>query len=378
MRDLGADLIGVIAFLIWVLLVQFRSEYWRFDARDTDLLPEPVVWPSVVAVIPARNEADVIAQSLGSVLAQDYPGDFRVILVDDQSNDGTGVTARGLTSDRLTVLTGSPRPAGWTGKLWALEQGVAVAGSPEFLWLTDADIGHTPDNLRQLVARAAAGNLVQVSLMARLHCATFAERALIPAFVYFFAMLYPFERVNNPANPMAAAAGGCVLVRRDTLAAAGGIASVRGQIIDDCSLAKRIKPHGPIWLGLTDRAVSLRPYSFADIRKMVARSAYAQLGFSPPALLGTLVGMALIYAAPPLLGIFGTGEARRFGLMAWSLMAGSYWPILTFYRVSRLRIVTLPLIALTYMLFTIDSAVQHWRGRGGMWKGRAQALGRTA
>jgi hopene-associated glycosyltransferase HpnB len=354
-----------------------RADFWKFADRDTDSLPEPAQWPTVVAVIPARNEADVIASSLGSVLAQDYPGDFRVILVDDQSDDGTADVARSLPGAQLSVMTGGPRPPGWTGKLWALEQGIAAAGSPEFLWLTDADIGHAPDNLRRLIARAHADKRVMVSLMARLHCQSFAERALIPAFVYFFAMLYPFPRVNRPSDPMAGAAGGCVLIRRETLAAAGGIASIRHEIIDDCSLARRIKPLGPIWLSLSDRAQSLRPYSFDEIRRMVARSAYAQLGYSPLLLLGTLLGLLLVYAAPPVLAIFATGLPERFGVFAWLAMALTFAPILRFYRVNTLLAFALPLIALTYAGFTLDSAIQHWRGRGGMWKGRAQALGQA-
>jgi hopene-associated glycosyltransferase HpnB len=216
-----------------------------------------------------------------------------------------------------------------------------------------------------------------VSLMARLHCQSFAERALIPAFIYFFAMLYPFPRVNRPADPMAAAAGGCVLIRRETLAAAGGIAAIKHEIIDDCSLARRIKPLGPIWLSLSGRAQSLRPYSFDDIRRMVARSAYAQLGYSPLLLLGTLLGLLLVYAAPPVLAILATGLPERFGVFAWLAMALTFAPILRYYRVNSLLAFALPLIALTYAGFTLDSAIQHWRGRGGMWKGRAQALGQA-
>jgi hopene-associated glycosyltransferase HpnB len=370
-------ILGGITLAIWLVMMFARADFWKFADRDTDTLPEPAAWPAVVAVIPARNEADVIARSLGSVLAQDYPGDFRVILVDDQSDDGTAEVARSLPGAQLTVMTGGPRPSGWTGKLWALEQGIAAAGTPEFLWLTDADIGHAPDNLRRLVSRAVADKRVMISLMARLHCQSFAERALIPAFIYFFAMLYPFPRVNKPADPMAAAAGGCVLIRRETLAAAGGIAAIKHEIIDDCSLARRIKPLGPIWLSLSDRAQSLRPYSFDDIRRMVARSAYAQLGYSPLLLLGTLAGLLLVYAAPPVLAIFATGLPERFGVFAWLAMALTFAPILRYYRVNSLLAFLLPLIAMVYAGFTLDSAIQHWRGRGGMWKGRAQALGQA-
>ncbi len=368
--------LAAVCVAVWLGLLLGRSGFWRFGARDDCALPDPARWPPVVAVVPARDEADVIARSIGSLLAQDYPGDFRVIIVDDQSGDGTSAAAAALAADdaRLTVIEGGPRPPEWTGKLWALEQGVALAGAPEFLWLTDADIGHAPDHLRRLVARAEHGKLALVSLMARLHCATLAERALIPAFVYFFAMLYPFARVNGPADRLAAAAGGCVLVRREVLAAAGGIAAIRGEIIDDCALARRIKPLGPIWLGITERAVSLRPYSFDDIRRMVARSAYAQLGYSPLLLFCTIGAMLVIYLAPLLLAVLANGLAGWAGGLAWALMALTMLPILRFYRLSSLWSLALPFIALAYTAFTLDSAVQRWRGRGGMWKGRAQAL----
>ncbi len=371
-------LAGMVAFGIWAVLTLARGGFWRFEDRDQDDIPSPSTWPDVTAVIPARNEADVIARSLGSVLAQDYPGRLRVILVDDQSDDGTGEVAARVGDSRLQILSGSPRPPGWTGKLWALDQGIAAAGTPHYIWLTDADIGHAPDNLRRLVARAAHGRLAMVSLMARLHCSGLAERALIPAFVYFFAMLYPFRWANNPREPLAAAAGGCVLVRRDALAQAGGVNAIRRQIIDDCALARAIKPHGPIWLGISHRAISLRPYGFADIRNMVARSAYAQLGFSPLALASTLFGMVLIYAVPVLLALFAHGLAQWLGLASWALMVLTLWPILRFYRVSPLWAPALPLIAMTYAGFTLDSAVQYWGGRGGMWKGRAQAARRMS
>ncbi|KPF79100.1 glycosyl transferase family 2 [alpha proteobacterium AAP81b] len=370
-----AIVLGALVLAIWLVLAFARAGFWRFAERDSGALADLAHWPSVVAVIPARNEADVIARSLASVLAQDYPGDFRAILVDDQSDDGTAAVARALASPRLTVLPGGPRPAGWTGKLWALDQGIHAAGTPDFLWLTDADIGHAPDNLRRLAARAVGDHRVMVSLMARLHCANLAERWLIPAFVYFFAMLYPFGRVNDRRARLAAAAGGCVLIDRAVLANAGGIAAIAHEIIDDCSLARRIKPHDAIWLGISDRARSLRPYAFADIAKMVARSAYAQLGYSPLALIGTLVGLLLVYAAPVALALFASGPAQWLGLATWGLMALTMVPILRAYETSPLIGVGLPGIALAYAGFTLDSAIQHWRGRGGMWKGRAQALG---
>src|SRR5579863_2398668 len=294
---------GFLPLAIWLYLLLARRGFWLLRERDTNPVSEPANWPSVVAVVPARNEADVIQSSLASLLAQDYPGDFRVVLVDDQSDDGTGDLARALNNERLTVLTGEVRPPGWTGKLWAMRQGAdrATLSAPEFVWFTDADIAHAADNLRNLVARAQERHKVLVSLMVRLSCRTAAEHFLIPAFVFFFDMLFPFGAANDPKSKLAAAAGGCMLVRRSALEAAGGIEAIRHNIIDDCALACVLKMQGPIWLGLTNRAVSLRPYEhLADIRKMVARSAYAQLGYSPLLLLGTLAGLFIVYIAPVL------------------------------------------------------------------------------
>jgi hopene-associated glycosyltransferase HpnB len=331
-------------------------------------------------VVPARNEADLIARSVASLLAQDYPGRFRVVLVDDQSGDGTGAAARALGDERLTVLDGAEHPAGWTGKLFAVHQGVAHASaedSPDYLWLTDADIAHAPDNLRRLVARAVASKFVLTSQMAKLNCESFAERFLIPAFVFFFDMLFPFAWANDPKKRTAAAAGGCMLVGREALARAGGIESIRQAIIDDCALARRMKAQGPIWLGLTERAVSLRPYPrIADIRAMVSRSAYAQLGYSPLVLAGTVFGMALLYLAPQA-GLAMGGVAALFGASALAVMTVMFQPMLHFYRLSPFWGLAMPLIGVFYAAFTIDSAVQHWRGRGGMWKGRAQAIAPT-
>jgi hopene-associated glycosyltransferase HpnB len=374
-------LFGFAPLAVWLYMLLFRSGFWRLRERDTALVPEPQSWPAVVAVVPARNEADVIARSIGSLIAQDYPCSFHIVLVDDQSDDGTGDVARTLNSDRLTVLAGAPRPSGWTGKLWAMQQGsdhaaahVFKDGVPEFLWFTDADIAHSPDNLRQLVARAQDSNKVLVSLMARLSCRTLAEHFLIPAFVFFFDMLFPFGAVNDPKNRMAAAAGGCMLARRGALDAAGGIAAIRHNIIDDCALGRAMKVQGPVWLGLTDRAVSLRPYEhLSDIRHMVSRSAYAQLGYSPLLLAGTLLGLALVYIAPVMTALFGTGISQLAAYGAWLVMAVMFQPILRFYRLSPLWGFALPLIGAFYAAFTLDSAIQHWSGKGGMWKGRSQA-----
>jgi hopene-associated glycosyltransferase HpnB len=366
-------LFGFVPLAIWLYLLLFHRGFWRLRERDTLPVTEPDVWPSVVAVVPARNEADVIQRSIASLVAQDYPGDFRIILVDDQSEDGTGDLARGLNSDRLTVLTGAARPPGWTGKLWALQQGSDHAGTPDFIWFTDADIAHTPDNLRQLVARASTDKVL-VSLMARLSCKTHAEHFLIPAFVFFFDMLFPFGAVNDPANRTAAAAGGCMLARRTALEAAGGIKAIRYNIIDDCALGRVMKAQGPIWLGLTDRAVSLRPYEhITDIRHMITRSAFAQLNYSPLILLGTLLGLFIVYIAPVMTALFAWGISQLAGWLAWIIMAVMFQPMLRFYRLSPLWGLALPLIGAFYAAFTLESAVQYWSGKGGMWKGRAQA-----
>ena len=370
-----------LSLAIWLVLLFGRGFFWLTRERDDRDAPlEPDAWPSVAAVVPARNEAELIARSIASLLAQDYPGRFRVILVDDQSGDGTGAAARALGDERLTVLDGAAHPAGWTGKLFAVHQGVAHANAeepPDYLWLTDADIAHAPDNLRRLVARAVANKFVLTSLMAKLHCESFAERFLIPAFVFFFDMLFPFAWANDPKKRTAAAAGGCMLIEREALARAGGIESIRQAIIDDCALARRMKAQGPIWLGLTERAVSLRPYPrIADIRAMVSRSAYAQLGYSPLVLAGTVFGMVALYVVP-LASFLAGGLGALGGALAWAAMTIAFQPMLHFYRLSPFWGLAMPLIGVFYAVFTIDSAVQHWRGHGGMWKGRAQAIAPT-
>ena len=377
-----ALLLSGLSLAVWVYLLAFRGGFWRADQRDDrgPPPPEPAFWPAVTVVVPARDEADVVARSVGSLLAQDYPGPFHVVLVDDASTDDTAAVAQAeaarLGSDRLQVLAGAQLPRGWTGKLWAVSQGVAAAGDgPEFLWLTDADIGHGSADLRRLVARAQAERLVLSSQMVRLHCETGPERWLIPAFVFFFQMLYPFPLVNRPASRVAGAAGGCMLVRREALERAGGIAAIRSALIDDCTLGALLKRQGPVRLALTAEAHSLRPYrSFGEVAAMVSRSAYAQLRYSPWLLAGCIFGMALVYLAPPLLALFGQGPARGAGIAAWTLMALAFQPTLRLYRRSPLWGLALPVIGALYSGFTVRSAVDVWRGRGGRWKGRNQAL----
>jgi hopene-associated glycosyltransferase HpnB len=374
--------LGLAPLAIWAGLLFAHGGFWLAGERDDRAEPaRPATWPSVTAVVPARDEADVIARSIGSLLAQDYPGDFRVILVDDNSSDGTADVARAAAerlgrADRLTIIAGQPLAAGWTGKLWAVSQGVAQAepDTPAYLWLTDADIGHAPDTLRSLVARAEAGGRVLVSLMAQLHCRTGAERFLIPAFVFFFQMVYPFAQVNRPGR-IAAAAGGCMLARRDALGRAGGIAAIRKALIDDCAMGALMKAQGPIWLGLTHRAVSLRPYeTVAQIGRMVSRSAYAQLDYSPLKLVGVVLGMLLVYIAPVAAIVLFGPPVFWLGALTYLMMALSFQPMLRFYKVSPLWGLALPAIGAAYTVFTVQSAVQMWRGKGGLWKGRAQAM----
>jgi hopene-associated glycosyltransferase HpnB len=374
--------IAAAALTAWLYLVFARGGFWRCAQRDDWPARELTAPPCVGVIVPARNEADQIAASIGSLLEQDYAGGWTIILVDDDSSDGTAEIARKQShahcADRLQIVSSRALPAGWTGKLWALKQGIdaAVASPqpPQYLLLTDADIVHAPDSLTRLVEHARSNDFVLTSLMAKLRCESFAERASIPAFIFFFQMLYPFAWANRPRSPVAAAAGGCMLVRADALAQAGGIEAIRGALIDDCALARLLKTRGPIWLGLTARVRSIRAYAgLADIRRMIVRSAYAQLGYSPLLLLGTAAAMVFVFILPPILALFGSGAARMPALLAWGLMALAFQPTLRFYRLSPLWGFALPAIALQYLIFTLDSAYQYVRGRGGTWKGRVQA-----
>jgi hopene-associated glycosyltransferase HpnB len=377
------EIIAVLILAVWLYLAFFRGGFWRCAARDDDTPPLLHDAPRVTVVIPARDEAEGIGQCLTSLLQQDYAGRYSVVLVDDNSTDGTAAAARAAASacgagDRLTVVSGAMLPHGWTGKLWALRQGIHVAMSadnrPEFLLLTDADIVYTPQVLSWLVGHAVDQGLVQTSFMVKLRCDTLAERSLIPAFIFFFQMLYPFAWVNRGDRATAAAAGGCTLIHAATLQEAGGIETIRNALIDDCALAGVLKAKGPIWLGLTDRVASNRGYpGWADVGRMVSRSAYAQLHYSPWLLAGTVVGMALVFLGPPVIALFALGDARIAGLAAWLVMAALFLPTLRLYRLSPLWGLALPGIAATYLVFTIQSALQSMRGQGGLWKGRFQA-----
>jgi hopene-associated glycosyltransferase HpnB len=375
------DALAILCVLIWLYLLAGRGAFWLARVRDAGVWPpEPHSWPSVVAVVPARNESKHIAASAQSLLQQDYPGPLSIIIVDDDSSDGTAAVAAhvaGAAPQRhMMVVEGKSPPPGWTGKLWALKQGIDAAerSQPDYLLLTDADIVHARDTLAWLVKQSIAGRFVLTSLMAKLRCESLAERGHVPAFIYFFQMLFPFRWVCRAQSSVAAAAGGCMLVRTDALTTAGGIASIRAALIDDCSLAVNLKKIGPIWLGLTDRVHSIRPYdTLSDVKQMISRSAYAQLRYSPLLLGATTASMILTFIVPPLLAIFASGFPRVLGLVAWVAMAMSYVPTLRFYRLSPLWSVSLPGTASLYLYYTLNSAYQYLRGRGGQWKGRIQA-----
>ncbi|MBN3877353.1 glycosyltransferase [Nostoc sp. JL23] len=414
----------LLSLTIWLGLLCFWGQFWRTDQQlevtETQLESLPVV----CAVVPARNEAELIPTSLRSLLLQDYPGSFNVFLVDDRSTDRTANFAEGVAHavgkpQQLHIISGESLPPGWSGKLWAVEQGINSASkfAPDYFLLTDADIEHDPGNLRRLVAKAVQEDLDMVSVMVRLRCESFWEKLLIPAFVFFFQKLYPFRWVNNPNNPTAAAAGGSILIAREALEQIGGIQVIRQALIDDCALAKAVKksggageqgsrgageqrsrgdkgdkennhaqcpmPNAPypmlsqgrIWLGLSSLTRSLRPYdSLATIWDMVARSAYTQLNYSPLLLLGTLLGMPLIYLAPPICVILGAVWSNwaiaLTGILGWLLMTFAYYPTIRFYKCSPWFALSLPAIAFLYTLMTLDSALRHWQGRGGAWKGR--------
>jgi hopene-associated glycosyltransferase HpnB len=393
----GFAIVSLVSAVAWVYLLLAHGGYWLTSQRipsgraAADAGP---VWPPVVAVVPARNEADMLPVTLPALLGQAYPGEFRVVLVDDGSTDGTRdialSLARGSVRDdgaRLTVTAGQPRPRGWAGKVWAMSQGAAeaAAGDPAYVLFTDADINWAPGTLRELVAAAERDERALVSQMALLRAQTAWERVIVPAFVYFFAQLYPFRRVNDPASRTAAGAGGCMLIRKTALDMAGGLEPVRGALIDDVALATLLKRDGNrCWLGLTRRIASIRPYPrMADLWHMIARSAYTQLRYSPVLLAGTILGLAVLYAVPPAAAIAwlaamaaggGTGAAATIagvaGLAGWGLMTVSYLPMLRLYRLSPLRAPTLPLIALLYAAMTADSARRHYAGRAVSWRGR--------
>ncbi|MYW01386.1 glycosyltransferase [Streptomyces sp. SID3343] len=383
--------ITAVSGLAWIYLTLFHGWFWRTDvrlaprARAGDGADVEADAGSVVMIVPARDEAPVLGESLPGLLGQEYPGSARVVLVDDGSTDGTGAVAARLGADPqarvpLSVTSPGEPPAGWTGKVWALRHGVAVAGDPDWILFTDADIAHAPDSLVRLVGEAERDRLDLLSVMARLRTHTRWEQLIVPAFVYFFGKLFPFRRVNRPTSRTAAAAGGCVLVRRTALERAGGVAVIRDAVIDDVSLGTAIKrAGGRIRLVLADgpqrHVDSVRPYpALADLWNMVARSAFAQLRHSWLLLAGTVVGLALIYLAAPVAlvagAVGGDPPLALLGLAVWALMSATYVPMVRYYGRPAVEAVLLPFAATLYLGMTVDSARRHARGRGAAWKGR--------
>ncbi len=366
---------------IWIYLVTARGGFWRVSKHFAPITPDSVRTKRVVAVVPARDEAEVIDQAITSLLGQNIAPCIHVVLVDDGSSDGTAQIARAAAEalgklDNLTILNGSPLPEGWTGKMWAVAQGVSKAETlhPDFLLLTDGDISHSPDNVGELIAVAEQHQCDLASYMVKLATASVAERALIPAFVFFFFMLYPPAWIYSAKRKTAGAAGGCILIRREALQRIGGIAAIRNQVIDDCALAQAVKKNGGrVWLGLTPVTGSIRSYgSFAGIGRMIARTAFNQLDHSPLLLTGTILGLFFTYLLPPLLVIKGRPVLKGLGVAAWLLMSAAYLPTVRFYKRSPLWSIALPPIALFYMAATVYSAVRYWRRQGGEWKGRVQ------
>lgn len=367
--------LALIPVLIWLFLLLGRGGFWRVSEKlAPSILPPPEAC-RVCVIIPARNEEESIGQTLHALSAQDWPGQLDIFVVDDNSEDRTAAIARAAGSG-VTVLNGRPLPAGWTGKMWALSQGVVAALKlrPDFLLFTDADITHGPRSVAQLVAIAQTGDYDLTSLMVKLACETAAEKALIPAFVLFFFLLYPPRWISSGKHKTAGAAGGCVLIRPEALERAGGIAEIRGEVIDDCALARQVKRSGGrLWLGLTEERRSERRYSsFGEVGRMIARTAFKQLDHSMLLLLGTLAGLFVTYVLPVTLLFSGNVFAAGFGALAWLMMAAAYWPMVRFYRQNSIWSLALPGIAVFYAAATVASAVQYWTGKGGQWKGRAQ------
>jgi hopene-associated glycosyltransferase HpnB len=380
---LTLDLLVSLALLAWLYLAFFHARFWKPLVEKQHIDPES--WPSIHVIVPARNEADLLPVTLKSLLTQDYPGAWRVILVDDHSSDGTAKVAedtalKNNAALRLNVVHAPEKPAGWAGKVAAMQAGVAESNA-DYILFTDADIWHDPHSLRRLAAEAVETRSDLTSRMVLLHCASVAEQLLIPAFVFFFSMLYPFRRARDPESKVAAAAGGVMLVKRKALENIGGLVSIKSSIIDDCSLAKAIKKAGGrdmspgrISLSMTQRVKSLRPYpEIEDVWRMIARAAFTQLRHSPFLLAGTVTGMSLLFFVPALALVFGNPLAISLGFFTWTVMFLLYLPMVHFYRIPLVWAVTMPGAAAVYIGATIDSARLYWQGKGGQWKGRVQA-----
>jgi hopene-associated glycosyltransferase HpnB len=369
---------GGICLLAWLYLLLFHGHFWQVSRLIPAKQPALPIRGTIAVVIPARNEANNIGRAVHSLLAQSCADVLHIFVIDDNSTDGTANVARAAASisEKLHIINGQPLPAGWTGKVWAMQQGIdaAMKLDPQFLLLSDADVEHAPDSIATLVSIADREGFDLVSFMVRLHCRSLAEKLLIPAFVFFFFMLYPPLWIRSPRRKTAGAAGGCVLIRPRSLALAGGISAIRHQVIDDCALARAVKRSGGrIWLGLTQDTRSIRPYeSFGEIERMIARTAFNQLGHSIAVLLGAIVGMALLYLVPFALWFTRDWRLIALGLAAYATMTLTYFPMVRFYGLGAAWALTLPLSAIFYMGATVDSALKFWSGRGGEWKGRAQ------
>jgi hopene-associated glycosyltransferase HpnB len=360
-------MLALLSLCAWIYLFFAHGAFWR--SRPQLLAATPETFPDVDIIVPARDEADTIQAAIGSLLAQDYGGNFRVILVDDNSTDATAELAG--SAAKLQIIRLTSKPAGWSGKLWALHEGIAASRSTVVL-LTDADIVHQPAHLASLIAKLQRGQLDLVSEMVRLNCSSLAERMLVPAFVYFFQMLYPFAKVNDASSRVAAAAGGTVLVRREALERIGGIEAIKDALIDDVALAKAVKQGGPIFLAHSELAASIRLYpKVADLWQMISRTAFTQLRYSTALLVLTMAGLSIVWLVPPWEAVFGSGWRLGCGVAACALAAISYMPTLTRYKRNKLWALALPLIAVFYMAATAASAVNYWRGKGASWKNRA-------
>lgn len=364
---------AAVAASAWIYLALLHGRFWRVQPLLAGAPPPRDIGARVAVVIPARNEAATIGRTVSSLTAQEWPGPLHIWVVDDSSTDATAEFARQAGEAKVTVLHAGPLPAGWTGKLWALSTGVdqSLPWEPDYLLFTDADIEHDPGSIRRLVARAENGEFDIVSMMVKLHCESVAERLLIPAFVFFFFMLYPPAWIARRDRRTAGAAGGCVLIRPEAVKRIGGVHAIRGALIDDCALAAAVKrTGGSVWLGLSEHTRSVRPYpEFADLRQMIARTAFTQLRYSALLLLGTVAGMGLLYVVPIIAALRGS----LFGIAAWLTMTAIYLPMVRFYRQPAWTAALLPVAGLLYTAATIESALRYWAGRGGAWKGRHQA-----
>jgi hopene-associated glycosyltransferase HpnB len=382
--QIAAMTVAVLSLLIWLYLFFFNGHFWQIWIADSDAQAVSPLeqWPSVTAIVPARNEAASIGETVKAIASQNYPGKFSLVVVDDHSDDGTGDLAREAASAsgaqvKVSVLTAPSLELGWTGKLWALQAGVnaTAANEPDLFWFTDADVVHGPETLQRLVARAEHERFDLTSLMILLKTESFAEKLIVPPFLYFFLMLYPPRWIANSKARTAGAAGGCLLLRSSAVARIGGLTAIRSEVIDDCSLALAVKKSGgKIWMGLTRKSVSVRRYSgFGELRDMVARTAFTQLNYSALQLFGALIGLLLAFAAPVALALAPNPKVWAPALLAWCLMSASFLPTVVFYRISPIWAPFLPVAAIFYIYATLMSAVRYWLGRGGQWKGRAQA-----